>query len=189
MEEIWRDIEELDNKYQISNLGRIKSKERYAKTCGEGKRLVKEKILKPVKCRNGYLEMQGTNINGERKVFLLHRLVAKYFIPNPFNLPEVNHKDEVLSNCEMKNLEWCTSKYNANYGHRNEKCRKALAYKQKRVIQKTLDGEIIRIRDSLSDIEREINFDESSIIRVCKGRQHTSYGFKLEYADKQHQAV
>ena len=57
-------------------------------------------------------------INGKPKSFYVHRLVAELFLPNPNRLPEVNHKDENPSNNDVSNLEWCTSKYNKNYGNR-----------------------------------------------------------------------
>ena len=81
--EIWKDIPGYEGYYQISNLGRIRSLDRYANVCGNGKRLVKGRIIKSVKCTNGYYEA-SLNRNGVRKVMLLHRVVANVFIPNPF---------------------------------------------------------------------------------------------------------
>ena len=116
----------------------------------------------------------------KRTVGLLHREVAKAFIPNPDNLPEINHKDEDITNNCVDNLEWCTSKYNANYGSRN--ARMKANKKTIPVIQKDLDGNFIKRWNSLSDASRYFNVDVSSMIRVCKGKQHTCRGFKWEYA-------
>ena len=77
--------------------------------------------LKPI-INKGYCGCYLYNENG-RKFFLLHRLVAKEFIPNECNFPEVNHKDENPLNNSVENLEWCTSKYNNNYGTHKEKIR------------------------------------------------------------------
>ena len=75
-------------------------------------------FLKPWKNKKGYLKLELRK-NGKRNNCSVHRLVAVTFIPNPCNLPEVNHKDENKSNNHVDNLEWCSSKYNANYGTRN----------------------------------------------------------------------
>lgn len=176
--EIWKDIPGYEGYYQISNLGRIRSLDRYANVCGNGKRLVKGRIIKSVKCTNGYYEAP-LNRNGVRKVMLLHRVVANVFIPNPFNLPEVNHKDENIANNRADNLEWCTSKYNANYGTRNE--RMLVGRETKPVIQLDKDGNYIKRWSSMMDACREYGADISSMIRVCKGKQKTCKGYKWEY--------
>ena len=76
--------------------------------------------------KKGYCNVYLYNEDG-RKFFLVHRLVAQAFIPNPNNYPEINHKDEnPLNNC-AENLEWCTSKYNNNYGTHKEKIRQRLS--------------------------------------------------------------
>ena len=83
--------------------------------------------LKP-SVNKGYCIVYLYNKNG-RKSFLVHRLVAKAFIPNESNFPEVNHKDENPQNNRVENLEWCTPKYNCNYGTHKEKLRqRTLAY-------------------------------------------------------------
>lgn len=115
MIEIWK---EIDDRYSISNLGRVKSN--YAN---------KERILKPYKNHYGYLMVDLRSPNN-RKTISVHRLVAIAFIPNPNNLKEVNHKDEDKTNNCVDNLEWCDTKYNCNYGTRNkrkaEKCKKRI---------------------------------------------------------------
>lgn len=78
-----------------------------------------EKILKQV-VQNGYTYVHLCK-NCKDISYLVHRLVAKAFIPNPLHLPEVNHKDEIKVNNVVSNLEWCSSKYNSNYGARNKK--------------------------------------------------------------------
>ena len=180
MKEVWKDIPEFEDSYQISNLGNFRSKDRYARVCGGGERLVRGKALKNQRCSNGYVEVACTR-SGKRKVFLLHRLVAKLFIPNPDELPEVNHIDENISNCRADNLEWCTSKYNANYGTRNERC---LANNpQKRPVEQyTKDGEFVKRWEMIADAAKHVGIDGSAITRVCMGKQHTSAGFVWRYA-------
>ena len=111
MEEQWKDIiiekngvtYDYTGLYQVSNLGRVRS-------LGNDKTR-KERILKPKINNKGYLQVILCK-NGKVKTFLVHRLVATAFIPNPDNLPVVNHRDEnPLNNC-VDNLEWCTQKYN-----------------------------------------------------------------------------
>lgn len=106
--EIWKDIQGYDGLYQVSNIGRVKSLN-YSRTG-------KEKILKPCKA-NGYLQVYLYK-EGKSKMYKIHRLVAMAFIPNPDNLPCVNHIDEDKSNNCEDNLEWCTVAYNNTYGTR-----------------------------------------------------------------------
>lgn len=180
MTEIWKDIVGYEDAYQISNMGRFRSKDRYRAVCGGGKRFVKGKILKPTRCKNGYLEVDLRNDQG-RKVILLHRVVAQHFIPNPDNLPEVNHKDEDITNCRVDNLEWCTSKYNANYGTRNQRCL-ANNPQKRAVIQCDMDGNEIRRYETIKEAADAVSVDGSAITRVCKGKQSHSRGYKWKYA-------
>lgn len=113
LNEIWRDINNYEGLYQVSNYGRIKR-------LGNAKNM-KEKILRPIKHSRGYLRI-GLHKNGFQKDYFIHRLVAQAFIINSINLPEVNHRDENKHNNKVCNLEWCSSKYNANYGTRNDRC-------------------------------------------------------------------
>lgn len=106
MEEIWEDIEGYEGLYQISNLGRVWS--------------VKSNIYLKGGIISGYLSV-GLCKDRHSTNFLIHRLVAKAFVPNPLNLPQVNHIDEDKFNNRADNLEWCTAKYNSNYGERNSK--------------------------------------------------------------------
>lgn len=176
--EIWKDIKGYEEYYKISNYGRIYSKERFVKTCGNGRRIVGGRIVNPVKCTNGYLEVQ-MHIKGKVIIKLLHRAVAEAFLPNPDNLPEVNHKDEDISNNTLQNLEWCTSKYNANYGTRNKRFGQKF---KKPVLQYDLNGNFIKRWDGVIDASKGVGARSECIIRCCKNRQETSAGYKWEYA-------
>ena len=122
-DEIWKDIiieqnghlYNFEGIYQISNKGRVRS---YAK--GECK------IIKIYTNERGTKFVNIGSTKEKRTRFQVHRLVATMFIPNPDNLPQVNHKDENPSNNNVENLEWCTAKYNLNYGTRTERCSKKL---------------------------------------------------------------
>ena len=122
IEEIWRSIECYEGLYEVSNTGQVRSLDRYVKGKGKSYRLQKGKMLSPIKNKDGYLQV-NLCCNGKYKIFLVHRLVTKTFIPNPDNLPEVNHKDEDKTNNSVDNLEWCDRSYNNNYGTRKDKAR------------------------------------------------------------------
>lgn len=162
--EIWRDIEGYPN-YQISNMGRVKS-------LGNNKTR-KEKILKSGKNEKGYLIVNLFK-EGKGKSFKVHRLVATAFLPNPNNLPQVNHKDENKTNNRVDNLEYCDSKYNMNYGTRTEKT-------QKPILQFSKTGEFIKKWDSAIQVERELGFNQGNISICCKGKLKTAYGYRWCY--------
>ena len=177
--EIWKDVKDFEGYYQISNYGRVRSLDRYARIGNGGYRLVKGKMLRHYYCPGGY---QQVNLARRQTATpkLIHRLVAEAFIPNPNNYPQVNHKDENKSNNHYANLEWCTPAYNANYGTRNERSR--ANRKTKAVNQYDVNGNFIKRGGCISDACRETGADVSAIIRVCQGRQITALGYVWEYA-------
>ena len=119
MREIWKDVKGYEGLYQVSNLGRVK-RLRFINRHLDFKQ---EKILKPYKDGGDYYFVIGLHKNGKKKYKAIHRLVAEAFIPNPNNYPIVNHKDENKENNYVDNLEWCTHKYNSNYGNARTKMR------------------------------------------------------------------
>ena len=139
--------------------------------------------MKPQKDINGYNRME-LSIEGKRKKFKVHRLVSLAFIPNPDNLPEVNHKDECKTNNNVSNLEWCSKSYNINYGTRNERCcEKQLNRKDqsKPVKQFTKDGIFIKEYPSMHEAKRQTGYDFSFISRCCRGRTKSAYGYIWRY--------
>lgn len=128
MEEVWKDIEGFEGLYQVSNKSRVRSLDRYQLRYSiNGKEyytLHKGRVLKPRLNPSGYpyvnLYKDGVMISKT-----LHRLVAIAWIPNPDNLPFINHKDENPANPDINNLEWCTREYNTNYGTAIERQREA----------------------------------------------------------------
>ena len=145
----------------------------YAVTsCGKVWSYRNEKFLKPWANNKGYLIVDLWK-NGKMEHFTVHRLVAEAYIPNPENLPQVNHKDENKTNNCLQNLEWCDAKYNNNYGTRNEKIKKP-------ILQFDLDGNLIREWECASDVGREV---QSNICHCLNGRHKTAYGYVWKYKE------
>ena len=131
----------------------------------------------------GYIRKDGYVIislskGGKKYKCYLHRLVAETFIPNPDNLPQVNHKDEDKTNNCVSNLEWITPKDNCNYGTRNE--RQGLGH-SKPIEQYDLEGNFIKEWDSAAQVERDLGFNHQNISKCCLGQQKTAYNYKWRY--------
>ena len=154
--EQWKDIQGYENLYQISNTGRVKSLPRY----DDYGRFYPEKILKPEKLRKGYLRVKLGSRKDSFEKIMVHRLVAMAFIPNPDNLPQINHKNEDKSDNRVENLEWCDNSYNHNYGTRNTR---ATQHRKIKVAQCKEDGNIIRVFDSIKDAAIKLNICAASI--------------------------
>ena len=176
MIEIWKDIKGYEGLYQISNLGRVKSLKRKIKNF-YNYYYHKEKILKLcINKKTGYVYV-CLNKNNKGKVMVVHRLVAETFISNIDKLPYVNHKDENKQNNCVDNLEWCTAKYNANYGTRNSKLYNKTSFKKghkpktcKKVEKYSFDGELLGTYYSIREAAVKNNFSASSIYRCCEGK-------------------
>ena len=183
--EIWKNIKGYEGLYQISNYGKVKSLERYyfSGMYNAIKKYQNENIRKTEKSKNGYLRVTLSK-NGKLKKYSIHRLVAETFIPNPNNLLQVNHIDENKENNYYKNLEWCDSEYNVNYGKRNEKAKKSMiASKGKKINQYDLKGNFIKQYFSISDASKQFKNKRSNISACCRKKQKTAFGYIWEYAN------
>ena len=184
MIEIFKDIKDLEGKYQVSNFGQILSLN-YGRTG-------KPKLLKPVETKYGYLQVQLYK-NGKTNKFYVHRLVAEYFLPNIDNKPQINHKiegdegkktnivylnEDGTVDEEKSTIEWVTSKENNNYGTHNERMIKT---QSKKVLQLTLDGKLIREWKSIRECGRN-GFNQSNVCQCCQGKKPQYKGFKWCYA-------
>lgn len=119
---------------------------------------------------------------------LLHRLVATLFIPNPFNFPEVNHKDEDIQNPCANNLEWCDHVYNINYGSHTEKScetRRQIDYSWKTpILQFDKDGNFIRKWRSQKEASRA-GYNQGNIGECARGKRKSAHGFIWKYEERE----
>lgn len=169
MNEIWEDIKGYPN-YEVSNLGRVKNKNR-------------NKIIKNF-FNKGY-KLVSLNKNNKRKTFRLHRLVAEAFIPNPDNLPQVNHKDEDKTNNRVDNLEWCTHDYNSKYGTRGKRISENVSGYKHHSAKKVLCIETGEIFECCRDAEKKIGVARCSVSKAAnpKQEQQTSGGYHWKYIE------
>ena len=177
--EIWVTPKEFCNCYSISNYGRIKSLKRATAT---------ERIMKPRVGKDGYLYV-NLSVNGTRLTRKNHRLVGLYFIPNPNNLPQLNHIDGCKTNSRVDNLEWCTASYNQIHANKLGLVKHWMLGKKgvdcmfsKKINQFDLYGNFIKQWDSMSDVMRELNIPVPHLVRVCKGQRKSTRGFIWRYA-------
>lgn len=160
MEELWKDIPDFEGYYQASNLGRIRSVDRYVKYKNtDGVALRKGKILSPKTSKKGYLE---TTLMKEGKNYYkrIHQLIASAFLPNPNNYPYINHINENKKDNRVENLEWCTPKYNTEVYHKS----------RIKLYQYTLDGELIEVWNSITKAAESLQGDKGGIHHCCVGR-------------------
>lgn len=158
-----KDIKGYEGLYGITSCGKVWS---YRNEC----------FLKPWVSRSGYL-LVNLFKDRERKFYLIHRLVAEAYLPNPENLPQINHRDENKENNCLQNLEWCDCEYNSNYGLRNEKISNS---HKKPILQYDLDGNFIREWSSATDALKEL---KGHICECLKGKQKTACNYIWKYKE------
>lgn len=172
--EIWKPIRGYEGLYEVSNLGRVRSLARTDTGYRCGRKPTYDKELAYYLVRGYYAVVLYKR--GKQKHFLVHRLVADAFIPNPNNYPQINHKDENPKNNIVDNLEWCTGKYNVNYGKRKEKWleHENVKAQKKAVIQVSKDGNFINEFESMTEAAKCLGLNKRDICACCRGKQsHT----------------
>jgi hypothetical protein len=157
MEEEWKDIANFEGLYQVSNLGRVKSLPKVGSGGHNGITLSQSKD------KDGYL-LVYLYANRKKVACKVHRLVAKAFIPNPNNFPQVNHKDEV--------------KDNNSYGEGNINRANS---KRVPILQLDMNDNIVREFNSAKEAESTLGFNSSNITNCCKGKYKSMYGYKWKY--------
>lgn len=156
-ETINKELGMLDGVFLVSNKGRVKNG-------------LTDKIITPSIWSDYYSVTLSHNFGKFgtfTKTLNVHRLVACAFIPNPNNLPYVNHKDENKLNNNVNNLEWCTPKYNRQYGRSTEKM---IQTKTKKICQLTLDGVYLNVFNSPNEASEYTKVNVSGIRECCRRR-------------------
>ena len=177
MKEQWRtaiyDGIVFEGLYKVSNLGRILNLN-YRNTG-------RAELMTPSENTDGYFKV-NLRKNGENKTCYVHRLIAQTFIPNPENLPEVNHIDEDKTNNRVDNLEWKWHKDNINHGTHNERSAKTRTNGKlsKKVLQLSLSGDLIREWESTQECGRN-GFCQVAVCLCCQGKRKTYKGFLWMY--------
>lgn len=179
--EVWKDVEGYPGLYKVSNLGRVMTFQRD----------VNGVILRQTNVSGNYKKVDLYNKYGYKTV-LVHRLVAQAFLPNPNNLPEVNHRDEDPSNNNVDNLEWITHKDNMNYGTRTQRAVANTDWeahslkKQKAVYAIYPDTNNVELFPSVKEAARSLGATPSYVAGVARGLYSEARGVKFRFADEFH---
>lgn len=180
--EIWKDIKGYEGLYQISNLGNVRSLDRY-ETNGRTTILYKGKIFsKAISHSNKGYYIVSLSKKGKTTKKYIHRLIAEAFIPNPNNYPCINHKNENKLDNRIANLEWCTDSYNINYGTRNTKARIS---KSRPILQYDLQGNFIKEWFGIKNASENLNIDKSNIGECCRNKRKTAGGYIWRFKERE----
>lgn len=175
--EIWKDIVWYEWKYQVSNMGNVRSLN-YKKL----------NIIKNLKQKNINWYMCFWLYKNSKKHYLAHRLVALSFISNPNNKKEVNHKNWIKNDNRVENLEWCTHSENIQHSFKVLWHKSPTFWKfwkdnpnSRKINQYTLDWEFIKTWYSINDAERQLNISHSEISKCCRWIILKTGWYKWEY--------
>ena len=138
--------------------------------------------LKPKINKYGYY-IVNLSVGGVVKTRTIHRLVAIAFLPNPYNLPCVNHRDENPKNNFVENLEWCSVAYNNTYGNRTANSAESNknGIRSKKVYQYDLNGNFIKEYPSQHQASRDNNYSQGNISSCLRGKVKQAYGYVWKY--------
>ena len=180
IEELWKDIKDYEGMYKISNIGRVRSVERYVNSykSKNGKALRKGKIKKQLPNQKGYMRVTLSK-NNKSKTHTVHRLVAEHFIDSIENKLCVNHISGIKTDNRVCNLEWCTHQENMIHASNNGLMNSKNLRKPIRVFNESFN----KIYNSLTEACKELNLDSRNLGEVARntGKQKTHRGYKAKY--------
>lgn len=184
MKEIWKDILGYEGFYQVSSLGNVRRLVEWRGNDYSSKYVPCIKIMSPYVDNNGYMRI-CLSMRGIYKHCRIHQLVARAFIPNPNNFPQINHIDEDKTNNCVSNLEWCTQTYNNKYGTRGKRIgitnHNGKGAKRS-ILQYDLDGNFIQRWKSMQDASNNLTgVSVSKICACCRGDRSHHRGFIWKY--------
>lgn len=184
MKEIWKDILGYEGFYQVSNLGNVRRLVEWRGNDYISNYVPCIKIMPPYVDDNGYMRI-CLSMRGIYKHYRIHQLVARAFIPNPNNYPQINHIDENKTNNCVSNLEWCTQTYNNKYGTRGKRIgvtnHNGKGAKRS-ILQYDLDGNFIQRWKSMQDASDNLTgVSVSKICACCRGNRSHHRGFIWKY--------
>lgn len=177
--EIWKDIEGYEGLYQVSNQGRVKS---LSRKVANAMFSIKEHVVKEGDNGHGYKFVSlWANNKGNR--YYVHRLVALAFIPNPNDYKYINHKDEDKSNNHVSNLEWCTAKYNCNYGNHTKKLKESyISDGNNRPIDVyDMSGNFVKTYACSNEACKELNVHRRALYLACQGVTKSCKGHRFAF--------
>lgn len=165
IEREWKSVPKFEGWYEVSNFGEVRSIDRKVNYKTLGKSFRKGVILRPKISKHGYKEVVLT-INGKRCCYRVHKLVALAFIPNPLNLPCINHINKDKLDNRVCNLEWCTTQYNTLY-----------SMPSTTIGQYDLSGNLIAIFNHYTDAGNSVSDNKYGVYRCCTGKMKTYKGY------------
>ena len=165
MEEKWKPVVGYEGLYEVSSLGRVRSLSRSIQG-HKGYYVIPSRILKGFYAYGyRYVELHK---GGKHKAYRVHRIVAEAFLPNPNKYPIINHKNEIRDDNRVDNIEWCTHKYNSNYGNIKSKLKQSSH--RIPIIQLTKEGTFVAKYQSITDASKATKIEHTNIIQCAKGR-------------------
>ena len=164
---MWKTVVD-DPRYEVSDKGEIRNR-------------ATKRMCKPYVRKNGY-----AHYTWAKGTVMIHRMVAKAFIPNPDGLPQVNHKNFNKSDNRVENLEWCTAQYNTQHAHKGGRCLQTHKWNMRPVVMLNDDGMEINRFDAIKDAAAFLGVEHhravANIMRAAKNDQR-GYGYKWKYAE------